>query len=162
MAVRTVDPCSQAYRSSTRTKKLLSRIVVSDVDDVTKATDLHISTNGINSDPLTQFASVFSAQEDPDLALFYRNKSIAEQKSFDIAWCLLMDPKYLDLRGCIYTSQAELERFRQLVVNCVTLGVRPGRYHTASPVDATTRRYPINRRTMPSIGGAHESYNALQ
>jgi hypothetical protein len=115
--------------------KLLNCIVVPDVVDLSMATELHVSTGGINSEPLTQFALVFSAlvcsvdhpgvpnaqlaKEDPDLALLYRNKSIAEQKSFDIAWDLLMDIKYLELRSCIYTTQSELRRFRQLVVNCV-------------------------------------------
>ena len=37
----------------------------------------------------------------------------------DIAWELLMDTAYDDLRGCIYSNQTELNRFRQLVVNCV-------------------------------------------
>lgn len=117
------------------TMKLLNRIVVPDVTDISTATDLHVTTDGINSEPLVQFALVFAAlvcsvdhpgvpnaqlaKEDPDLALLYRNKSIAEQKSFDIAWDLLMDTKYLELRACIYTTQAELRRFRQLVVNCV-------------------------------------------
>jgi class 3 adenylate cyclase len=116
--------------------KLLNRIVVPDCVDIAVATELHVSSHGINSDPLTQFAIVFAAlihdidhpgipnsqlkKEDPDLALMYKDKSIAEQKSFDIAWDLLMDSnKYLELRACIYSNETELRRFRQLVVNCV-------------------------------------------
>jgi hypothetical protein len=115
--------------------KLLSGIVVPDCTDVKIATELHISTDGINSDPLTQFAVVFAAlihdvdhpgvpndqlaKEDPTMAEMYKYQSIAEQKSVDISWDLLMDPKYLDLRACIYTNESELRRFRQLVVNCV-------------------------------------------
>jgi hypothetical protein len=115
--------------------KLLSRVVVQDCVDITEATELHASTDGINSDPLTQFAVVFAAlihdvdhpgvpnsqlaKEDPQLAALYKHKSIAEQKSFDIAWDLLMDSKYLELRACIYSNERELRRFRQLVVNCV-------------------------------------------
>ena len=53
------------------------------------------------------------------MAELYRNRSIAEQKSVDIAFDLLMDPSYSDLRACIYSNQQELDRFRQLVVNCV-------------------------------------------
>ena len=30
---------------------------------------------------------------------------------------LLMDPKYKDLRACIYATQSELNRFRKIVVN---------------------------------------------
>ena len=43
----------------------------------------------------------------------------AEQNSVDVAWTLLMEPAYEDLRMCIYTTQAELDRFRQIVVNAV-------------------------------------------
>jgi hypothetical protein len=115
--------------------KLLSRIVVPNCMDVKVATERHISTDGINSDPLTQFAVIFSAlihdvdhpgvpnsqlaKEEKIFAKLYKNKSIAEQKSFDLSWDLLMDSKYLDLRACIYSNEIELRRFRQLVVNCV-------------------------------------------
>jgi hypothetical protein len=53
------------------------------------------------------------------MAEMYRHQSIAEQKSVDISWELLMDSAYDDLRSCIYSNQTELNRFRQLVVNCV-------------------------------------------
>ena len=49
----------------------------------------------------------------------YKDKSVAEQNSVDLAWSLLMEPRFKDLRGCIYKSQSELDRFRQLVVNSV-------------------------------------------
>jgi hypothetical protein len=97
--------------------------------------DLHKFTHGITSDPVTQFAVVFSAlihdvdhaglsnaqlvKEKSSLADLYNNKSVAEQNSVDIAWELLMEPKYNDLRACIYTNQSELDRFRQLIVNAV-------------------------------------------
>ena len=58
-------------------------------------------------------------KEKSDLATLYKGKSVAEQNSVDIAWDLLMEPAFRDLRDCIYTSQEELERFRQLVVNSV-------------------------------------------
>jgi len=124
--------------------KLLSRIVrPADADvpvrrDVSMrqiASKLHDHTYGITSDPLTQFAVVLSAlihdvdhqgvpntqlvTEDKFLASLYRNKSVAEQNSVDLAWDLLMDPAYEELRGVIYTSKMELKRFRQLVVNSV-------------------------------------------
>jgi len=53
------------------------------------------------------------------IAKRYGNKSVAEQNSVDLAWNLLMEPRYKDLRHCIYRTQSELERFRQLVVNSV-------------------------------------------
>ena len=58
-------------------------------------------------------------KEKTDTAILYNNKSVAEQNSVDLAWNLLMEGQYQDLRNCIYTNQTELERFRQLVVNSV-------------------------------------------
>ena len=118
--------------------KLLSRIVApKTVTD--EACDLysklHDNTYGITSDPLTQFGVVLSAlihdldhsgvpnatlvKEGDPLAAKYKNKSVAEQNSVDLAWSLLMDNKYKDLRKCIYTTQSELERFRSIVINAV-------------------------------------------
>ena len=45
--------------------------------------------------------------------------SIAEQNSVDLAWDLLMDPMYSNLQKAIYQNEAELKRFRQLVVNMI-------------------------------------------
>ena len=114
--------------------KLLSRIVApSDLN--AGASTLHDHTYGITSDPLTQFACVFSAlihdvdhpgvpnaqlvKEETTLAKFYQNKSVAEQNSVDLAWSLLMSAEYTDLRRAIYTTEAGQQRFRQLVVNSV-------------------------------------------
>jgi len=58
-------------------------------------------------------------REQTTLALAYRNKSVAEQNSVDIAWKLLMTDGYKDLRRTIYVNEAEYARFRQLVVNAV-------------------------------------------
>jgi 3'5'-cyclic nucleotide phosphodiesterase len=121
--------------------KLLNRIVIPesvnyDRDDTTAiAEDLFDYTYGITSDPLTQFAVVFSAlvhdvdhtgvsngqlaKENPELASLYRNKSIAEQNSVDLAWDLFLDPMYRDLQECIASDASERMRFRQLVVNSV-------------------------------------------
>jgi class 3 adenylate cyclase len=123
--------------------KLLSRVVTPDMIDYTDmkyktkavSSKLHEYTFGITSDPLTQFALAFSAlihdldhqgvpnsqlvKEGAEIAEMYRNQSVAEQNSVDLAWELLMEPTYVNLRQCIYTSQAELDRFRQLVVNAV-------------------------------------------
>lgn len=121
--------------------KLLSRIVApseidhDDADAVKAGKSLHDHTYGITSDPLTQFACVFSAlihdadhsgvpnaqlvKEKSHIAEFYKGKSVAEQNSVDLAWHLLMDDAYNDLRATIYQTDAELKRFRQLVVNSV-------------------------------------------
>lgn len=86
-------------------------------------------------EPLTQFAIIFSAlchdvdhpgvpnslliEEGNDLALIYKNKSVAEQNSVDLAWASLMGPEYKDLQDAIFGSQDEMDRFRKLVVNTV-------------------------------------------
>lgn len=59
------------------------------------------------------------AEENKTLGLKYKNKSIAEQNSVDIAWSLLMEDRFEDLRRCLYGDSNDLARFRQLVVNTV-------------------------------------------
>ena len=94
-----------------------------------------INDTGITSDPLTQFTCVFAAlihdldhsgvpnttlvNEKHPLATKYKNKSVAEQNSLDIAWKLLMKSKFKDFRYaiCGETGSDEERRFRQLVVN---------------------------------------------
>ncbi|ACI65757.1 predicted protein [Phaeodactylum tricornutum CCAP 1055/1] len=99
--------------------KLLSRIVVpADVDyenlDTDKiASTLHDHTYGITSDPLTQFACVFSA------LIHDVDPYIAEQNAVDLAWDLLNEDSYSSLRAAIYRDDIERKRFRQLVVNLV-------------------------------------------
>lgn len=99
------------------------------------ASDLHDYTYGITSDPLTQFAVLFSAlihdvdhtgvsngqlaKENPEMARLYRSQSIAEQNSVDLAWDLFMDPMYSELQNCIAANEDDRKRFRQLVVNSV-------------------------------------------
>ena len=120
--------------------KLLSRIVTPDMeedeevhDDIEKT--LHKYTYGITSDPLTQFACVFSAlihdvdhsgvpnttliKECPELASVYRDKSVAEQNSVDISWDLLASERFSGLRNAIYQTEKEKCRFRKLLVNSV-------------------------------------------
>jgi class 3 adenylate cyclase len=117
--------------------KLLSRIVApSNIDDIEgSGKSLHDHTYGITNDPLTQFACVFSAlihdvdhpgvpnsqliDEKTPIAQYYKNKSVAEQNSVDLAWKLLGDESYDALRSKIYTNEAEMKRFRELVVNSV-------------------------------------------
>ena len=86
--------------------KLMSRIVApSDMDfqsSLAKKETLHDHTYGITSDPLTQFACGFSAlihdvdhygvpnvqllKEEAVICPMYKNRSVAEQNSLDIAW----------------------------------------------------------------------------
>ena len=58
-------------------------------------------------------------EENPTLASLYRNRSVAEQNSVDLAWHLLLDPSFVDLQKAIYRTPEEKLRFRQLVVNGV-------------------------------------------
>lgn len=120
--------------------KLLKRINYADgqqanEDAGASVEDVHRLTYGISSDPLTQFAVVFSAlvhdvghtgvpnfilaKEEPELAERYGNRCIAEQRSVEVALELLMLPKYDHLRACICGTVEEQKRFRQLLINCV-------------------------------------------
>jgi class 3 adenylate cyclase len=114
------------------TSKILSRIAkLKDCDEMER----HEISYGISSDPLTQFSVVFSALvhdvghsgvpnsqlvvEEAEVALQFRNRSVAEQNSVVLAWKLLMQPKYRRLRTCIYKTNVERKRFRQVMINCV-------------------------------------------
>lgn len=121
--------------------KLLTRIVAPDErmyqeeEGAGLAASLHDNTYGITSDPLTQFSCVLSAlihdtdhagvsnmqlvKEGSALAKFFKEKSVAEQNSIAVAWEKLMDPRFGELRKCIYSEPSELDRFRQLIVNNV-------------------------------------------
>jgi class 3 adenylate cyclase len=117
--------------------KLMSRIVApTDQNIIDNAATLHDHTYGITSDPLTQFACVFSAlihdvdhtgvpnttlvTEHSVLAAKYNNRSVAEQNSLDLAWNVLVgDPQYSDLRALLFVNKSDLNRFRKLVVNGV-------------------------------------------
>jgi len=120
--------------------KLLSRIVVPKTAESLGVDSLelkaaHDFTYGLTSDPLTQFAIVFSAivhdldhhgvsngqlaKEGNRLASVYHEKSIAEQNSIDLAFEILTSSSYSDLVCCICADATEYRRFRQLVVNCV-------------------------------------------
>lgn len=120
--------------------KLLKRIVASEdmkekTNEVVTLKHLHDHTFGIATDPLCQFAVVFSALvhdvghpgvpntrlavEEPLTAEKYSNRSIAEQRSLDVAFDLLNLPNFQNLRKCIYATESECTRFRQLVVNSI-------------------------------------------
>eukprot|EP00980_Cylindrotheca_fusiformis_P005498 scaffold1170_cov122-Cylindrotheca_fusiformis.AAC.6 len=122
-------------------KKLLTRIVNVDdgnglctPSDSVNLVDMAGHSYGITSDPLAQFSVVFSAiihdmdhpgvpnaqlvKENTRSAQIFK-KSVAEQNSVELAWSMLMGSEYAALRACIYNTEEELRRFRQLVVNTV-------------------------------------------
>jgi 3'5'-cyclic nucleotide phosphodiesterase len=90
---------------------------------------------GLYLDPLTQLGIVFAAivhdvdhmgisnqqliAENLPIAQTYQNKSVAEQNSIDVTWQLFMQPAFGLLRQCMFTSNDELCRFRQVFVNSV-------------------------------------------
>jgi 3'5'-cyclic nucleotide phosphodiesterase len=115
------------------TRKLLSRLVQSCSGDPNAIND---TAYGITSDPLTQFAVVFSAlvhdvghpgvsnnqlqKEKSPIGIKYHYKSTTEQNSVTLAWNLLMQPKFHHLCFAIMSNnECECKRFRQLLVNSV-------------------------------------------
>jgi hypothetical protein len=119
--------------------KLLMRVVTPDVDvehvegDV--ASKLYDYTHGINSDPITILAIIFSAvihdldhrgvsntqliHEEPEMGKMYNGKSVAEQNSLDIAWSIFLKAEYQELRWFLFETEEEMKRFRQVMVNVV-------------------------------------------
>jgi hypothetical protein len=59
------------------------------------------------------------AKKQPKLADKYKNQSIAESNSVDLAWHLLMHPCFKELQHCIFADRREFLRFCQLVVTTV-------------------------------------------
>jgi 3'5'-cyclic nucleotide phosphodiesterase len=93
-------------------------------------------TKDITSDPLTQFAVVYAAlihdvdhagvsndqlvKEGARIAKMFRNKSVAENHSFQLSWAYLVSGEFKDLTDCICGgSEAELERFSTILLNVV-------------------------------------------
>lgn len=116
--------------------KLLNRIVTpASQENGEFLKEAHDYTYGLTSDPLTQFAIVFSTiihdldhsgvsnqqliKEKNRLAVMYKDKSVAEQNSIDLAFEILTSSSYSELVSCICGDDNEYKRFRQLVINCV-------------------------------------------
>ena len=120
---------------SKRQRPLGEEVRSSSLGSSTLQKNLYDTTFGISYDPLTQFCVVFSAlihdvdhlgvpnaqlvKEQNKIALRFGAKSAAEQNSVHVAWEMLMEPRYKDLRACIYATDEERKRFRQLVINAV-------------------------------------------
>ena len=139
----TVHNFSHACHVTMSVHKLLTRIVAPDIspdkfdviDENELARHLNDYSHGIVHDPMAIFAITFSAlihdvdhqgvsntqlsKENPDMAKRYRDKSVAEQNSLDIAWDVLMMPQFRELRQLIFETKEELMRFRELIVNVV-------------------------------------------
>jgi hypothetical protein len=90
---------------------------------------------GVAREPWNHFSLVFAAmihdvdhsgvpnaqlvKEGSHVAEAYKNKSVAEQNSIELAWSLLMEPCYKELRESIFQLRSELINFRSLVVTAV-------------------------------------------
>ena len=99
------------------------------------AKEIDAKTYSISSDPIIQFAMVFSAlvhdvdhtgvsndqliKNGSPLASLYKRRCISEQNSVDISWWLLMKTEFEDLRSAVYSDTSEMMRFRQVLVNSV-------------------------------------------
>jgi class 3 adenylate cyclase len=108
------------------TKNLLDRLNQSSID---------VATHQIRLDPLVCLAIVFGAlvhdidhvgipniqltKDRAPIAVFYRDRCIAEQNSFDVAWKLFMGQQFADLRRCIFRSENDYNCFRQVTLNIV-------------------------------------------
>lgn len=125
-------------------QKLINKVILRNSQEIRAETevvkkseevDLFFSTYGISADPLAQFAVVFAAlvhdvehtgvpnvqliTENTILAEKYKNKSVAENNSIQIAWSELLKPEYTNLRKCIFATDDDELRFRQLLINVV-------------------------------------------
>jgi len=92
------------------------------------------STFGLCSDPLTHFAVVFSAlihdtdhvevsnfhavKNQDGTTKVYRKRDMP-LRSLDLAWDVLMESSYDNLRSCMYTSKDEQVRLRKFLLNAV-------------------------------------------
>lgn len=114
---------------------MLGRIADSSTYNNSNEGFLQDKSYGIASDPLAQFACLFSAlihnvdhsgvpntqlvKESATVVTTFGTQSVAEQNSVDVAWTLLLQPQFESLHGTICATKCEAERFRQLVVNDV-------------------------------------------
>jgi Adenylate and Guanylate cyclase catalytic domain/3'5'-cyclic nucleotide phosphodiesterase len=118
--------------------KCLSRIITrvkEGADNPVLLKSLHDRTFRVIADPLTEFALVFASlivsidhpgvpnsqviKEKKEMARAFRGKSITQSNAFLLAWDLLLDADYKELRQAICATKEEAKRFRQIVVNCV-------------------------------------------
>lgn len=90
---------------------------------------------GMASDPLRQFTVLFAAlvhdcghkgissgqltRLNPTLSQKYHHESVAEQHSIEMSWALLVDTEFTDLQKLLFVNESELQRFRQVLVNCL-------------------------------------------
>ena len=90
------------------------------------------SENGLSRNPLAQLVIILaclvhdvdhpgvsnaqSVVEKSHLAVLYKEKSVAEQNSIDLAWTLFADVRFAELRDSICPTPVHLDRFYKLFV----------------------------------------------
>lgn len=115
--------------------RIIGPVLVSQGGHADVSPTLYEQTYGIASDPLTRFTIHLSAlihdvdhsgvpnsqlvAEDSPVARKFQGKSVAEQRSIEVGWAILMSDKYKELRRAIYTTKTDFVRFRKLLVNIV-------------------------------------------
>lgn len=115
--------------------KLLNRVCTTFEDEEEDIASVAARTFGISADPLAQFVVVFSSlvhdvdhqgvpnaqlvKENDPLAGKYENRSVAEKRSINIAWDILMEDRFRELQSLIFINGDEMVRFKQLLVNTV-------------------------------------------
>jgi 3'5'-cyclic nucleotide phosphodiesterase len=58
-------------------------------------------------------------KEQAKVAVAYNGKSVAKQSSLNVAWDLLMEPDFIDLRKKLCPTAGEVKLFCQLIINVV-------------------------------------------
>jgi 3'5'-cyclic nucleotide phosphodiesterase len=130
-AFHNFEHCSHVVMS---TKKMLDRMTQID-DQQLESGSVSKGLREMLSDPLTHCGVVFAALihdvdhpgvsnsqlilERHPLVDKYNSRCMAEQNAIDVAWGLLMEPQFADLRDCIFPTELEHRRFRQVVCQLV-------------------------------------------
>ena len=105
------------------------------------------------------------------MARRYRDKSVAEQNSLDIAWDALMMPQFRELRQIIFETKEELMRFifelreQGMAVTTTMVMFKACQIVDGFNVISREAQYNCTRRFVKSVGlvyrmGTHESQKA--
>ena len=108
----------------------LENIKGGDSDGHSKEAAAFFNTYSISMDPLAQLAVVFASlthdaghegvpnnilmKEQPELAKKYNCKSVAENHSISLAWTILEESDFDNLRECMFGNICDENRFHQL------------------------------------------------
>lgn len=136
----------------------------------------NLSTFGISTDPLMHFTLVFSAlvhdvqhkglpnaqlvKEEDKLSAIYLNTSVAEQHSIAVAFSVLSESCFNELRRAIYSTQEECDQFRDLVIDLILctdissperMALGKSKWNIAFPKDSLSVPGSMHRRHSDPI-----------